>query len=69
MEQLPPFPHNVPNAPIARVSHEKLLASDDAEGSRVLEAGQTDGFFYLDMTRFTEGQQLLKESEALLALA
>jgi isopenicillin N synthase-like dioxygenase len=69
LEDLPPFPDEVPTVRIHHISHEKLLAGDDEEGKKVLESCQTDGFFYLDLTRSDEGQELLQESEDLLSLA
>ena len=66
---IPPFPDDVPVAPIASASFAKLLANDDAEGQKVLDACRTYGFFYLDMRDCSEGQALLDESEQLLQLA
>ena len=69
LDSLPPFPSDLPLAPIARISLRKLLAGDAAEGARVLQATQTYGFFYLDMRDAPEGEQLLGWAEELLALA
>jgi isopenicillin N synthase-like dioxygenase len=69
LDSLPRFPDDVPTAPIASASLSKLLANDDAEAGKVLEACQTHGFFYLDMRDCPEGQALLDESEQLLQLA
>jgi isopenicillin N synthase-like dioxygenase len=69
LDNLPPFPDNVHTAPIASVSLSKLLANDNGEGQKVLEACRTHGFFYLDMRDCSEGQALLDESEQLLQLA
>jgi len=67
--ELPPFPDGLPLAPIARISHAKLLRNDGEEAERVLEACRTHGFFYLDLTDNDDGQTLLEESEDLLRLA
>jgi len=69
LDSFPPFPDDVPTAPIARISSLKLLNGDLSEGSKVLEACQTYGFFYLDLRDSTEGETLLDESEQLLQLA
>ena len=69
LDSLPPFPDSVPTAPIASASLSALLANDDYEGKKVLEACRTHGFFYLDMRDCSEGQALLDESEQLLQLA
>lgn len=47
--ELPPFPNNVPTAPLLRISHEKLLRSDPDEVQRCWEACCQLGFFYLDL--------------------
>jgi isopenicillin N synthase-like dioxygenase len=67
--ELPPFPDGLPLAPIARISHQKLLQSDRTETARVLEACRTHGFFYLDLTEDDTGRTLLEYSEDLLSLA
>jgi isopenicillin N synthase-like dioxygenase len=69
LDNLPPFPDDVPTAPIASASLSKLLANDDTEGRKILEVCRTYGFFYLDMQDCSEGQALLDESEQLLQLA
>ena len=69
LDSLPPFPDHLPTAPIARISSRKLLDGDDEEGKRVLEACQTYGFFYLDLTDSPEGENLVDEAEQLLELS
>ena len=61
-DDLPPFPSDIETVPIGRVSYDKLVAQDAEEARKILEATQTDGFFYLDLTTSPEGQQLLDES-------
>jgi isopenicillin N synthase-like dioxygenase len=46
---LPPFPDNVPTAPLLRISLEKLLEHDPAEEERCWKACRELGFFYLDL--------------------
>jgi isopenicillin N synthase-like dioxygenase len=69
IDSLPPFPEDLPLAPIARVSSQKLLDGDKAEGAQVLEACRTYGFFYLDLSDSPKGDELLQESEELLSLS
>ena len=69
IEDLPPFPEGLNCAPISTVSSRKLLDKDSAESAKVLEACQTYGFFYLDLTDSAEGEELLEDAETLLALA
>ncbi|KAH5614227.1 hypothetical protein HBI26_009650 [Parastagonospora nodorum] len=60
---LPPFPDNVPTAPLLRISLEKLLRHDPDEEERCWKACCELGFFYLDM-RTSNGQSI--DGEALL---
>ncbi|KAK4042075.1 hypothetical protein C8A01DRAFT_44851 [Parachaetomium inaequale] len=68
-DDIPPFPDNLPLAPIAIISHAKLLNGDQDEAARVLEAAKTDGFFDLNLQDTRQGEALLAESEQLRALA
>jgi hypothetical protein len=61
---LPPFPDGLPLAPIAKISHAKLLRHDKEEAARVLEACRTHGFFYLDLTDSESGEEILKQSKS-----
>jgi isopenicillin N synthase-like dioxygenase len=69
LSELPPFPDDVPTAPIARISLSKILANDPSESAACLEACRTHGFFYLDLTSATLGKSLVEESEELLQLS
>jgi hypothetical protein len=60
---LPPFPDGLPLAPIAKISHAKLLQHDKDEAARVLEACRTHGFFYLDLMDSESGEEILKQSK------
>ena len=66
---LPPFPSDVPTAPIARISLSKIIANDASEGAAALEACRTHGFFYLDLTSTSQGETLIEESEDLLQIS
>ncbi|KAI9726899.1 MAG: hypothetical protein M1828_000247 [Chrysothrix sp. TS-e1954] len=46
---LPPFPTDVPTAPLLRLSLRKLLDDDQDENQRLWEACTELGFFYLDI--------------------
>ncbi|KAL6718870.1 hypothetical protein ACLMJK_003104 [Lecanora helva] len=62
---LPPFPDNVPTAPLLRLSLEKLLENDEEESIRFFTACKDIGFFYLDLQGTQEGQSLLQDADAL----
>ncbi|KAF2028234.1 Clavaminate synthase-like protein [Setomelanomma holmii] len=69
-EDLPPFPDNVPTAPLLRVSLEKLLQQDSEEQERCWKACCDLGFFYLDLRTSTplgsiEGEALLQDADRL----
>ncbi|KAJ4347906.1 uncharacterized protein N0V89_009278 [Didymosphaeria variabile] len=68
-KDLPPFPSDVPTAPIARISLSDLLASKPPACASALEACRTHGFFYLDLTATTIGSSLLSASERLLQIS
>lgn len=46
---LPPFPDNIPTAPLLRISLSKLLSGAQDEVDRLWEASCKLGFFYLDL--------------------
>ncbi|KAG2420161.1 hypothetical protein HFD88_004961 [Aspergillus terreus] len=64
---LPPFPHDVPTAPLLRLSLAKLLANDDSEIQRLMQASEEIGFFYLDMQGCELGSNILADSDRLFA--
>lgn len=68
-QDLPPFPSDVPTAPIARISLHELLASDPSACASALEACRTHGFYYLDLASTQIGSSLLSASERLLQLS
>jgi isopenicillin N synthase-like dioxygenase len=62
---LPPFPDDVPSAPLLRLSLGKLLAADKAELERLYEASVDIGFFYLDLQDSEHGTSLLTDADGL----
>jgi isopenicillin N synthase-like dioxygenase len=62
---LPPFPDDVPTAPLLRLSLGKLMAGDKAELERLFEASVDIGFFYLDLQDCEHGTSLLKDADGL----
>ncbi|RAL06155.1 putative oxidoreductase, 2OG-Fe(II) oxygenase family [Aspergillus ibericus CBS 121593] len=65
---LPPFPSNVPTAPLVRLSLSKLQSHDVAESQRLLQACEDIGFFYLDLQDSTIGANLLTLADELFTL-
>ncbi|KIV86674.1 hypothetical protein PV11_02271 [Exophiala sideris] len=66
---LPPFPDNLIHAPIAEISSKKLLEKDPETATAVLQACQTYGFFYLDVSDSDQGRDLLEEADQLYRLS
>jgi isopenicillin N synthase-like dioxygenase len=64
---LPPFPSNVPTAPLLRISLSKLLFQDASEQARCWQACQELGFFYLDLSG-DHGEALLEDADQLFEL-
>ena len=65
---LPPFPNNVPTAPLIRISLQKLLSNDVGESERFFTACEELGFFYLDLQNTHEGTSILNDADALFDL-
>jgi isopenicillin N synthase-like dioxygenase len=63
----PPFPDDVPTAPLLRLSLHKLLKRDDAEVERFNRACEDLGFFYLDLEG--DGDSLLRDANQLFDVA
>ena len=61
----PPFPNNVPIAPLLRLSLEKLLKNDTQESARFFQACKELGFFYLDLRGTPAGESLLDDANRL----
>lgn len=68
-ESIPPFPDDVVHAPIAEISSRRLLAKDPDTTAAVLQACQTYGFFYLDMTDSAPGCDLVAQAQQLYPLS
>ena len=64
-QDLPPFPNDVPTAPLLRLSLEKLLAHDDVEFRRFCDVCEHIGFFYLDLRGTETGNLMLVDSDHL----
>ena len=56
-EDLPPFPENVPTAPLLRLNLRKLVQGDEEERERLWRASCEVGFFYLDLRDDVEGKR------------
>jgi isopenicillin N synthase-like dioxygenase len=76
---LPPFPDNIPTAPLLRISLKKLLDQDPSETDKVWKASRELGFFYLDLrdaasstststSTSINGPALLQDVDALFSL-
>ena len=63
---LPPFPDDVPTAPLLRLSYSKLLNRDTAEIERFVQACEDLGFFYLDLSG--PGDAILDDADKLFAV-
>lgn len=72
--ELPPFPTDVPTAPLLRISLKQLVDGDENETAQVWKASQELGFFYLDLRDAfstdsqVDGPALLKDVDALFSL-
>jgi len=72
----PPFPDNIPTAPLLRISLKKLLDQDPSEIDQVWKASRELGFFYLDLrdavstssSSAINGPALLQDVNALFTL-
>ncbi|KAK5683915.1 hypothetical protein LTS10_003778 [Elasticomyces elasticus] len=61
----PPFPSDIPTAPLVSVSLAKLEASDGKESQAFFDACKSLGFFYLDTSDSPLGNELVSEAEQL----
>ncbi|EXJ92350.1 hypothetical protein A1O3_00900 [Capronia epimyces CBS 606.96] len=62
-DDAPPFPEDVPTAPLLRLSLARLLDRDTQEIDRFVRACEDLGFFYLDLTG--PGDSLLADADQL----
>lgn len=65
---LPPFPSDIPIAPLHRLSL-SALRSSPAESDRLFSASKDLGFFYFDLRGDQEGEALLAQADQFFALA
>lgn len=56
----PPFPENVPTAPLLQISMSKLVNREPGEVQRFVQACKNLGFFYLDLRG--SGDEILSQS-------
>jgi hypothetical protein len=63
----PPFPDDVPTAPLLRLSLHRLLKRDEAEVERFNRACEDLGFFYLDLEG--DGDSLFRDADGLFNVA
>ena len=63
--QYPPFPSNLPAAPLVSVSLAKLEANDPSESQAFYNASKDLGFFYLNMEGSTLGATIVEQAEQL----
>ena len=61
---VPPFPTNIPTAPLVRLSLASLRNSKE-ESDRLYSACKGLGFFYLDLRKDEAGDRLLNEADQL----
>jgi isopenicillin N synthase-like dioxygenase len=64
-ENIPPFPDDVPTAPLVCLSFEKLLKHDNEEVHRFCDACEGLGFFYLDLCDVEMGNSILSVADRL----
>ena len=65
---LPPFPNDIPTAPLVRLSLASLRSSPE-ESDRFFTASKELGFFYLDLRNDPHGERLLSQSSQFFGLA
>jgi isopenicillin N synthase-like dioxygenase len=62
---IPPFPDDVPTAPLVRLSLKKLLDGDGDESTALFQASKDLGFFYLDLRQTPQGESVLSDVDDL----
>ncbi len=65
---LPPFPDDVPTAPLLRLSLKNLLAEDEDEIQKLSKACEEIGFFYLDIRDAGETTNILEDANKLFEI-
>ena len=66
---LPPFPEDIPIAPLVTISLRELERSpSNLEHEHLFSAAKSLGFFYLDLRGTPEGEKLLQQADGLFDL-
>ena len=65
---IPPFPDDVPTAPLLRISLQKLLENGPGESERLFMACKQLGFFYLDLRGTPEGESIIQDADQILSV-
>ncbi len=65
---IPPFPPDIPTAPLLQLSIKKLQHGDSEESNRLFEACKDLGFFHLDLRGSAEGEMNLKAADELFGV-
>lgn len=65
---IPPFPEDIPTAPLVRLSLKKLINGDEHESQRLFHASQDLGFFYLDLQDHPTGEAVLRDVDELFCV-
>ena len=68
-EAYPQFPEDVPIASLPKISLRKLVSGDEGEAKEVFHACRAEGFFLLDLRNEPAGDKLLRDIEAMFAIA
>lgn len=66
--ELPPFPEDVPIAPLVCLSLKKLLVHDHSETQRLMQACETLEFFYLDLQDAGPSSTILNDVDQLFQI-
>ena len=62
---IPPFPTNIPTAPLLRLRLSSLLSHNPSEIARFTSACESLGFFYLDLSNTTLGSSIINDADKL----
>jgi hypothetical protein len=64
-DRCPEFPSDIPVADIPTISFQNLKDADEGESYKLFDACQDHGFFLLDLAGSSDGDNLLKDAEAM----
>ncbi len=65
----PPFPDDLPTAPLRIIDHEKLSNGDSDEIKALFDAARHLGFFYLNLQSSESGRQFLSVADTVLGIS